>query len=340
MIRTLISVRPLLHLLVSVKDVYNKEQNKLVKKRIGEDNKERIHEYVIEHIKGVYPHHIVSGFQSRGEKITRQTVQIHLKELINEKRVYKKNNRYFNNDPSLGNIHNFAHHMRQASETLFDPLQIYYSQSSNISHSNQDVYNVVGLSLHRSIKGILDTYSSVVSQEYCRTNFQDDEMYEKYLFELANRIGAYLMYIFIEAMRPSSEYNTPNMKPNKKEELSMNLIRKSLDIQMMFDKFCRYILFHSTNHGREFTKDTFDKIIASFKKVYPVVYDSLERCWADSINTSINMGNALAGREKTSDHNHKWEEYSIYKLKDQKYFVCRECGCLVNEKIKTQIINH
>ena len=61
-----------------------------------------------------------------------------------------------------------------------------------------------------------------------------------------------------------------------------------------------------------------------------------------SLNTigKHNMENALAGREKTSDHNHKWEEYSIYKLKDQKYFVCRECGRLVNEKIKNQIINH
>jgi len=325
--------------LVSVKDVYNKEQNKLIKKRIGEDNKERIHEYVIEHTKGVYPHDIVSGFQSKGEKITRQTVQTHLKELIKEKRVYKKNNRYFNNDPSLGNILNFARHMRQASETLFDPLQILHSHNSKVSHTNQDVYNVDGMSLYRSIRGILDTYSSVISRKYCKTNFQADEMYEKYLFELANRIGSYLLYIYIEAMRPSSEYNISNMKPNKKVELSMILIKKSLDIQMMFYKFCDYILFGSTNNGREFTKDTFDKIITAFKKVYPVVYDSLERCWADSINTSINMENALAKEERISNHYHKWEEYSIYKLKNKKYFVCRGCGRLVNEKIKNRIIN-
>jgi hypothetical protein len=196
-----------------------------------------------------------------------------------------------------------------------------------------------GVSIHRSIRGILDTYSSVISRKNCRTNFQDDEMYEKYLFELANRIGSYLLYIYIEAMRPSSEYNISSMKPNKKEELSMNLIRKSLDIQMMFAKFCGYILFHSTNHGREFTKDTFDRIVSSFKNVYPVVYDSLERCWSDSINTSINLENALDGQEKTSDHNHNWEEYGIYKIKDQKYFVCRGCGRLVNEKIKNRIIN-
>lgn len=310
------------------------EEKMLSPEDLREYTKHRIAAYINANNRGVKPHEIAGALE-----ISRQYVHRFLRELIKERRVYKENNRYFNNDPSLGNILSFARHMREASKTLFDPLQIYHSHSSKVSHTNQDVYNVVGLSLHRSIKGILDTYSSVVSQEYCKTNFQDDEMYEKYLFELANRIGAYLMYIFIEAMRPSNEYNISNMKPNKKEELSMNLIRKSLDIQMMFDKFCDYILFDSTNHGREFTKDTFDKITASFKKVYPVVYDSLERCWSDSINTSINMENALAGEERTSDHNHKWEEYGIYKIKDQKYFVCRGCGRLVNEKIKNRIIN-
>lgn len=115
-------------------------------------------------------------------------------------------------------------------------------------------------SLHKSIRGILDNYFSVVSQEYVNTNFRDDEMYEKYLFELANRIGAYMIYIFVEAMRPSDEYNILSMKPDKKEELSKNLMTKSLDTQIMFDKFCGYILFKLKNHGREFTNDTFDKI--------------------------------------------------------------------------------
>lgn len=85
-------------------------------------------------------------------------------------------------------------------------------------------------------------------------------MYEKYLFELANRIGAYMIYIFVEAMRPSDEYNILSMKPDKKEELSKNLMTKSLDTQIMFDKFCGYILFKLKNHGREFTNDTFNKI--------------------------------------------------------------------------------
>lgn len=115
-------------------------------------------------------------------------------------------------------------------------------------------------SLHKSIRGILDNYFSVVSQEYVNTNFRDDEMYEKYLFELANRIGAYMIYIFVEAMRPSDEYNILSMKPDKKEELSKNLMTKSLDTQIMFDKFCGYILFKLKNHGREFTNDTFNKI--------------------------------------------------------------------------------
>lgn len=324
-----------------VKHVYNKAEGKIESQLVstGEENKKKIYEYIVNGNKGFQTHEIVAAFETSGQKITRQTVQTHLRSLVRVRKVYKKNQNYFNNDPNLGNILNFARHMREASKILFDPFQIYYSHSSKEHHTNPDVYNVFGLSLHKSIKGILDTYDSVVSKEYCKTNFQDDERYGKYLFELSNRIGAYLMYIFIEAMRPSSEYNISGMKPSKKEELSKNLITKSLDIQMMFDKFCDYILFDLTNHGREFTNDTFDKITTAFKKVYPVVYEALERCWFDSINTSINMENALAREEKTSNHKHTWEEYGIYKLKQQKYFVCRGCGRLVNEKIKNQIIN-
>lgn len=227
--------------------------------------------------------------------------------------------------------------MTQASKTLFDPFQIYFSHSSKTSHSNPDVYNQVGLSLHKSIRGILDAHSTIISPEYCKTSFQDDEMYEKYLWELANRIGAYFMYIFVEAMRQSNEYNTSSMKPHKKRGLSETLIRKSLDIQMLFEKFCGYILFDFANHGHEFTNDTFLKITTAIEKVYPVLYKSLERCWSDSINTSINTDNDLTRENKTSNHDHKWEEFSIYKLKDQKYFVCRGCGHLVNEKIKNRI---
>ncbi|HKG88737.1 MAG TPA: hypothetical protein VKA95_10450 [Nitrososphaeraceae archaeon] len=320
--------------MVGVKDVYNKEDNRLDRTTVGEENKDRIYKYITEHAEGYRPYQIADALG-----LTRQTVQTHLRELIRERKVYKRNQRYFNNDPSLGNILNFARHMREASKTLFDPFQIYYSHSSNAYHTHQSVYHNIGLSLHKSIEGILDNHSSVVSQEYCKTNLQDHEMYEKYLFELANRIGAYLVYIFIEAMRPSSEYNIPSIKPNKKEELSMNLITKSLDIKMMFDKFLGYTLFDLANHGREFTNNTFDEITSAFKKVYPVVYEVLEECWSDSINTSINMQNALTSEEKTSNHKHKWEEFHIYKLKNQKYFVCRGCGHLVNEKIKNQIIN-
>ena len=104
----------------------------------------------------------------------------------------------------------------------------------------------------------------------------------------------------------------------------------------MVEKFCEYILFDYSNWGREFSKDTFDKISTAFKKVYPVVYESLERCWSDSINTSINTQNALARENKAFNHNHTWEEFSIYKLKNKKYYVCRGCGWFVNERIKNR----
>lgn len=318
--------------MVSVKDVYKKSENRLEKVSVGEDHKMMIYEYISQR-KGVLPSEIADALG-----FTRQTVHNHLRALLKERKVYNKNQRYYNNDPSLGNILNFARHMTQASKTLFDPFQIYFSHSTETTHTNPDVYNHVGLSLHKSIRGILDAHPTVISPEYCKTSFQDDEMYEKYLWELANRIGAFFFYIFVEAMRPVSEYNIPGIKLDKKKELSASLISKSIDIQMMFEKFCEYTLFDYSNRGREFSNDTFNRITTAFKKVYPVVYESLERCWSDSINTSINTQAALAMENEAINHNHKWEEFSIYKLKNQKYFLCRGCGLLVNERIKNRIL--
>jgi hypothetical protein len=307
------------------------EEKILSPKQLRENTKERIVAYLSEHVNGGKPHEIEKALE-----ISRQYVHRLLLELIRERRVYKKNNRYFNNDIALGNILNFARHMREASKTLFDPYQIYFSHISKASHTNPDVYNQVGL--HKSIKVVLDAHSTVISPKYCKSTFQDNEMYEKYLWELANRIGSYFLYIFVEAMRPVSEYNIPDIKSDKKKELSITLIEKSLDIQMMFEKFCECDLFDFVNRDHDFSNDTFSRITDAFKKVYPVVYESLEQCWSDSINTSINTQAALAMENKTINHNHKWEEYSIYKLKDQKYFLCHGCGLIVNEKIKNHII--
>ena len=279
-----------------------------------------------------------AAFESMGQKITRQTVTTHLRSLVRERKIYKINHSYFNNDPSFGNILNFARHMKEASKTLFDPFQIYFSHSSKTSRANPNVYNQVGLSLHKSIRGILDAHSTVISPEYCKTSFQDDEMYEKYLWELANRIGSYFMYIFVEVMRPVSEYNITGIKSHKKKELLATLISRALDIQMMFEKFCGCTLFNFSNRGDEFSNDIFKRITTAFKKLYPVVYDSLEQCWSDSINTSIDTQNTLAMENKASNHNHKWEEFSIYKLKNKKYYVCRGCGWLVNERIKNRTL--
>jgi hypothetical protein len=225
--------------------------------------------------------------------------------------------------------------MNQASRTLFDPIQIYDSHSSNEHRTTPIGYYVDSLLLYKSLRGILDNHFSVVSQDSVQTNFHSDDMYEKYLFELGNRIGSYLMYIFIEAMRPSSEYNIPSMKPDMKEELSMKLMTNSLDLKLIFDKFRSYILFNLSNHGHEFTTDTFDKVTNAFRNVYPVVYDALEQCWADSINMSIDIENPSYNEERV-DHKHTWEEYGIYKLKNKRYFVCRGCGRLVNEMIKNR----
>ncbi|MFL6422383.1 MAG: hypothetical protein ACJ71R_02185, partial [Nitrososphaeraceae archaeon] len=42
--------------------------------------------------------------------------------------------------------------------------------------------------------------SDAVSKEYCRTRFDENSLNEKYFFEFANRIGAYIIYIFLASI--------------------------------------------------------------------------------------------------------------------------------------------
>ena len=297
-------------------------------KDLRDNTKERIIVYIAEHKNGAKPHEI-----ARGVGVTRQYVHRLLKELMKVRKVYNKNQLYFNNDHDLGNILSFARYMKYSSDTFADLIQI----NRTINHTEdqnyrQDVYHDMGSLLFKPVDEIVSSYPSTVSEKYCKRNFQEDELYERILFEFVNRVGAFIAYIFLEAMRPSTEHNSPTMKPAKKDELSNIMIQRSIDITKMFEKFRDFPL-DTVNRGREFTNNTFEKISHSFKKVYPGIYNSLEEGWSDSVNASIGTQTALASEKKYSMHKHKWEEFRIYKLKDRKDLLCRGCGNIVNKEI-------
>jgi hypothetical protein len=92
-----------------------------------------------------------------------------------------------------------------------------------------------------------------VSERFCKTKFNKITLNEKYLFEFANRIGALILYIFIESARPLEEFDdmikdhfkTRNSKTDRlqrKTMLSSDLIHRAIDIDRIFEiSFMRII---------------------------------------------------------------------------------------------------
>jgi len=82
-----------------------------------------------------------------------------------------------------------------------------------------------------------------LSQSLCKTNFAKDKLNEKYLFEFANRIGAYITYILIESLRPLGQFDilTATSEDDKLKRikrralLSSDLINMAINMKRIFE---------------------------------------------------------------------------------------------------------
>ena len=77
------------------------------------------------------------------------------------------------------------------------------------------------------------------SQKFCKTTFHKPDQYEKFFFEFANRMGAYILYIFLESLRTSDVDNFKADDLNKmKEKRSLSMTDSEvIDIEVFYDIF-------------------------------------------------------------------------------------------------------
>jgi hypothetical protein len=312
---------------------FNKSNEKIV--TIGESNEDKIFEF-IEKNKGVHPYEIRENVNIKS-KLTRQTIHVHLRNLLKKKKIYKnkENGKYYAEDPYLGNINNFARYMNEVSGMLITPDLIDPQTEEIPSTYTISPPSTVYVDLCKAVRGVI-----TVSNNYCKTKFTQGELYEKYLFEFVNRIGAFMAYIFIEVMRPLSEFNstTVGMPADKKDKLSTVLIDGAINPKEMFEHFCDLFMeaglikTDSSKRFFELDRNCFNKMSETFKKVYPSIYEGLEKYWLSSIDNSVAWETGLA-RETSCEH--KWEDFRAYKI-DKQYYLCRKCGLLSNSRVMDQ----
>lgn len=287
--------------------------------------------------------------------LSRQAIHMHLKILSSEGRVYKRRRgnrvRYFPQNNLLNDADLFAFTMADRLMYMIDKELVPPLKESNILKSipgDQPLYQYpsdIDFSQlnpkpgpHEFFLKAMSGYS--VSEDYCTTKFTNDNTVEKNLFEFANRVGTYIAYIFIEALRPVA--TDRDVTEIKKEERIDYLINKAIPIERLFRRFCdllrelgimssiedSYLSGGNVSEQLELNESSLGKLSDSFRRVYPRAYKALENFWFNSRMTHLKR-HSLFG--EYSRCRHKWEEYHLYKI--GRCYICNKCHLLAERRV-------
>jgi hypothetical protein len=182
----------------------------------------------------------------------------------------------------LGDIHNFAQSMKGACEMMIETSLIDRSPTDKV----QGQHTIVPpgsfyTEFFKSLAGIS------VSKQFSDTKFDKNTLNEKYLFEFANRIGAFITYMLIESLRPVAD-NGSKTRLDRKNELSSALLQKAFEIKSMVKCFHNILSSFNPRLGSasanidghtfyELNKDDFDRLSIVFRNVFPGIYYALKK---------------------------------------------------------------
>lgn len=312
-----------------------KEKEKKQLNSIGDNSRKQIYDFIVKHTsldytpgrKGVKSGEISKHVYFKEKPISRETTALHLRELKKQKKIYKRDGRYFASDLELGIMRNFGQCMSMTCSSILRNIL-------NPMPRNKIFRTTIGgkpdpsfIELSKAISG------NAVSKKYCRTSFDKNSLNEKYLFEFANRIGAYIIYIFIASaqiplkeLSESEEYKK-NDSDRRIKILCSELIHKSMDFEFLFENFLD--LFNSVNSLN------FDTLIETFRGVYPGIYKGLKNEWCNEVADHSNL---VESSEQYGLHcDHIWEKISIIMLPG-KYYFCRKCSHLADERYMNMVM--
>jgi hypothetical protein len=326
----------------SIGNIHNKAIYEFLLKRGRKGAKPgEISKHVLVHIKGT----------KYAKPLSRTNSNIRLKDLVKQKKIYRQNSRYYVNDPILLDIYNFARSMKEACETIIQKSVIDASPDEKVPGQ----YTIAGPGAFR-IEFFKALRDSSPSKQFCETKFDKNTLNEKYIFEFANRIGAYITYLLIESMRPVAGESEDSITKevtmdengntvSRRHIVSSALLQYAIDIKSILMCFLNIIdsfsacLKNTTNtkshtsnidHSNyyELDKNDFDRLSKVFRNVYPGIYQALEKKWNyDAIYETDWLEHKE--REGLIKCAHRWEETSIYKL--GKFHFCRKCYSFISD---------
>ena len=178
----------------------------------------------------------------------------------------------------------------------------------------------------------------VTSVKYCNTSFNPKDSLERSLFEFANRIGAYIMYIFLQSLHPLQE---SKISDEDRGELCKIMLEKAINTDDLFT-FFRDLLTQlgltgcnsdSNEHEKLFqlSDNNFKTISKGLQNVYPNIYTGLENYWLHASWNSLALDTATL----SPTCGHQWEKRNAFKYGS--FYYCKKCHKeslkIINKKI-------
>ena len=261
------------------------QKNKFLITTIGQENKQKVYDYILRNSRpnrGIYPREIVKNIDISPQP-SRQTIHTHLRQLIKEKKIFKKRGQYYPENWLLNAISLFAWDTREFVVKFIDPFFVeneYKTRKATTAPADLLAERASGIS---------------VSDKYCKARFSGPiDLKEKYLFEFVNRLGFFITYIFLESMRPRER---KDISDETKQHMSRRMISESINLANLFQRF-RLFVGHKAllNNVKiedglsldsikksispvELNKSDFDTLVKAFRNLYPRLYDGIEESW-------------------------------------------------------------
>lgn len=176
-----------------------------------------------------------------------------------------------------------------------------------------------GLSLQVTLNYLLESWSfyRVPSGPIRRiSQFPSDEGIEKLLFHFANQIGAFILYILIEATHPTRNIIPVSMRKDKAHDF----IQTAIPYSDLFEAFLINVLPKTYRKdivlGVQIKENSFDRLSSAFAKVYPNIYKTIEEGYPSHFQDFYS-----GIRDDKCEH--EWKETFVHKIGT--YYKCTKC---------------
>jgi hypothetical protein len=269
------------------KILHGKGSKKRWSNPIGDANKMKIIKIIADSLaygRTLYQHEII-----KLSGLSRQTVYTILKELIFEEKVVYENKQY--------NLSGY-YYMDNFLFAYFLKRYLVYKISNMESLSN-------------------------LSIEVSRSNLGTKDGLARKIFEFANMIGAFIMYVLIESKSPYEK----DLGHRHTIESNEELIRRAIPLEEILIGFNR--LFGrklDDRHYNRFDIETFMDLAKEYSNIYPSLYTELESGWKIFCRKFINK---LPFDGSYKNCCHKWNELSLYKFRT--YYECLKCHMMAEQ---------